>query len=69
MLLMKVIKIVFFSNDVDFFDLFYDGKFNNIEVKIKHVKKKIHFRDVIIFINKIKKVIKVKDAELFRNNF
>ena len=58
----------FFNNDVGFFDFFYDDKFNNIEARIKHVKKKTYFRNVLIFIDRIKNIIKMKDAKLFRNN-
>ena len=57
-----------FINNIDFFDLFYENKSNNIEIKIKYARKKIYFRNVIIFIDKIKNIIKIKKIELLRNN-
>ena len=41
----------FLNSDVGFFDLFYDDKFNNIEIKMKHIEKKTYFRNVLIFID------------------
>ena len=58
----------FFNNDIEFFDSFYDDKFNNTRTKMKHVKKKTYFRDIFIFIDRIKNVIKIKKAKLVRNN-
>ena len=40
-----------------------------MRVEIKYAKKKNYFRNIIIFIDKIKDVIKVKKIELLRNNF
>lgn len=33
----------FLAIDVEFFNLFYDSKFNNIKVDIEHIKKDIYF--------------------------
>ncbi len=33
----------FLSNDIDFFDLFYDSKFIDTIVEIKYVRKKTYF--------------------------
>ena len=51
-----------------FFNSFYNNKSSNIEVKIKYIKKKIYFRDIMIFINRIKNIARVKNIELLRNN-
>ena len=51
-----------------FFDSFYNNKSSNIEVEIEHAEKKIYFRDITIFINRIKNIAKVKNIELLRNN-
>ena len=59
----------FLNNNVGFFNLFYNDKLSDIKIEIKYVKKKTYFRDIIIFINKIKNVIKIKNVELLRNNF
>ena len=55
----------FLNNDVGFFNSFYDNKFNNIKTKMKSIRKKTYFRDVFIFINRIKNVIKVKNIKFF----
>ena len=36
---------------------------------MKHAEKKTNFRNMFIFIDRIKNVIKMKNAKLFRNNF
>ena len=59
----------FLNSDVEFFNSFYDNKFNNIKIKMKHIKKKTYFCDMLIFIDRIKNIIKIKSAKLFRNNF
>ena len=51
-----------------FFDFFYDNKSSDIEAKIEYVEKKIYFRDITIFINRIKNIARVKSVELLRNN-
>ena len=58
----------FLSSDVGFFNLFYNGKLSDIKVEIKHAEKKTYFRDVFIFINRIKDIARVKGVELLRNN-
>ena len=35
---------------------------------MEYTGKKIYFRDIFIFINRIKNVIKIKKAKLLRNN-
>lgn len=58
----------FFTIDVKFFNLFYDNKSNNMKADIKYTKKNIYFRDITMFINKIKDITRVKKVELLRNN-
>ena len=55
-------------NNIKIFDLFYDEKFNNIETKIKYIKKNIYFRDVIVFIDKIINIIKIINNKFLKNN-
>ena len=56
----------FHANDIDFFDLFYNKKTIDIVFIIKHFNKNIYFRDIYIFIDRIKDVIRVKDNVLLR---
>ena len=55
-------------SDVGFFNPFYDGKSNDIAAGVEHAGKETYFRDVLIFIDRIKDVARVKGAELLRNN-
>ena len=36
---------------------------------MKYAKKETYFRDIIIFINRIKNIIRVKDVKFIQNNF
>ena len=36
---------------------------------MKYIKKKTYFRNIIIFINRIKNIIRIKDIKFIRNNF
>ena len=47
----------------------YEFKFVVIENSIKHFDKNIYFRDVNIFIDRVKNKIIVKNIELIRQNF
>ena len=58
----------FLNSNVEFFDFFYDKKSSNIKIDIKYKEKKTYFRDVLVFINRIKNVIRVKNTKLLRNN-
>lgn len=58
----------FQANDVGFFDPFYDGKSSDTGAGIEHAGKDTYFRDVTIFIDRIKDVARVKGSELLRNN-
>lgn len=53
----------FLNNDVGFFDPFYDDKSNDIGAGIKHAEKDTYFRDVTMFIDKIKDVARVKGVK------
>ena len=57
------------STDFDFFDFHYDDKFIVSEASvIVHIDKDIYFRDVHLFIVRVKKLIITKDEQLVRNN-
>ena len=58
----------FIASDVGFFDPFYDGKSNDTAPGMEHAGKDTYFRDVTVFIDRIKDVSRVKGAELLRNN-
>ena len=54
----------FLANNIKFFNLFYNRKSINIKLKIKYINKNIYFYNIIIFINKIKNIIKIKEVKL-----
>ena len=58
----------FVAADVGFFDPFYDGKSSDTAAGMEHTGKDTYFRDVIVFIDRIKDVARVKGAELLRTN-
>ena len=58
----------FLSSDVGFFDPFYDGKSINTRLGIEHTGKETYFRNITVFINRIKDVARVKGTELLQNN-
>ena len=51
-----------------FFNSFYNNKSSDIEVEIEYIEKKIYFRNVTIFIDRIRDIARVKNIELLRNN-
>ena len=51
-----------------FFNSFYNNKLNNIKARIKYIEKKIYFKNITIFINRIKNITKIKNIKLLRNN-
>ena len=55
-------------NNIYFFDFFYENKSAIIEEVIVHIEKNIIYRNVHIFINKIEKMIKVKDLNVLQIN-
>ena len=56
------------SNDIDFFDFNYEKKSAVIEEILTHSKKNIYYRNVHVFVKKIKKMIIVFDVEQIRRN-
>ncbi len=54
--------------DIKFFDLMYDNKFTFTEEFIEHVEKDIYFRNVHLFLKRVKNVIRVKNVNQVREN-
>lgn len=46
----------------------YDNKFTFIDKVLKHVNKEIYYRDVYVFINRIKNIIFIENQEMLRQN-
>ena len=53
---------------INFFDFHYDEKIVVIAFAMKHVNKNIYFRDVHVFIEKVKNMIIIKEIKMIRNN-
>ena len=51
-------------DDVRFFNSFYKSKFIDIILVIEYTKKSIFFRDIYIFINRVKNITYTKDNKL-----
>ena len=47
----------FVTSDISFFNLFYNNKSIDITSGIEYSGKEIYFRNVIVFINRIKNVV------------
>ena len=47
----------------------YNEKFVVINGFIEHINKNIYFRNVNVFIEQVKNIIKIKEIELIRQNF
>ena len=56
------------AGDLSFFDSLYDGKSVSNNEIITHTSKNIYFWNVHFFIEWVKNLVIVKDAELMRNN-
>ena len=54
--------------DIEFFDFHYDGKIVVIASAVEHVEKNMYFRNIYVFMKRIKDIIIVKNSELIRNN-
>jgi hypothetical protein len=54
--------------DLKFFDLIYDEKILITIESIQHVEKDTYFRDVHLFIDRVKNFVVAKRAEIIRNN-
>ena len=55
-------------NLIDFFDSMYDNKSTIIDDSIDNVDKKTYYRDVNLFIDKIKNIIEIDDSNVFKQN-
>ena len=58
----------FNPGDIGFFNPFYDNKSSDTSPSIEHTGKEIFFRDIIIFIDRIKDISRTKGTELIRAN-
>ena len=56
----------FNSENIDFFNLFYNGKSLDIISNIKYIEKFTYFRDVYVFLNRVKNITRVKGDILLR---
>jgi hypothetical protein len=54
--------------DLEFFDSIYDEKFTVTTDSMQHVDKDTYFRDVYLFIDRIKNIAIIKEIETVRNN-
>ena len=55
-------------DDVGFFDLFYDSKSVDTAPAIEHTGKSTFFRDIHVFIDRVKNIARAKGEELVRQN-
>ena len=58
----------FNPGDIGFFDPFYDNKSADTGPGMEYTGKETFFRDVIVFINRIKDIARTKGTELVRAN-
>lgn len=58
----------FNSDDVGYFDPFYEGKSLDTASAIEHTGKSTFFRDIHVFIDRVKDVARAKGEELLRQN-
>jgi hypothetical protein len=56
------------TSNIEFFDLMYDNKSTFIENFIEHVEKSIYFRNVHLFLKRVKNVVRVKNVNQVREN-
>ena len=56
------------AQEIGFFDPHYDGKTAATASAVEHAGKDTYFRDVHVFIEKIKDMATIKEAEMVRNN-
>ena len=55
-------------DDIEFFDLNYEKKSTAIEKILTHSDKNIYYKNVYVFVKKIKEIIIVLDVEQIRRN-
>ena len=63
-----VIDLLWNAQKINFFDFFYDDKTIVIDDSIIHVDKKIYYKNVHFFVNRIKNMITIKNKKFFREN-
>ena len=56
------------SEDIDYFDSNYEGKSADTEELVTHSKKDIYYRDVHIFVKRVKKMTMILKTNTVRNN-
>ena len=56
----------FNADDVDYFDSFYENKSANIAFVIEHFDKNIFFRNIYIFLDRVKNIVRIKNNVLLR---
>ena len=55
--------------ELSFYDFNYDDKtFNNDGASMKHIEKNIYFRNVHLFVIRIKEIAMIKNNQLVKNN-
>ena len=55
--------------ELNFYDFNYDDKtLNNDDASMKHAGKNIYFRNIHLFVTKIKEIAMIKKNQLIRNN-
>ena len=63
---MQVPKDRFNLDNVNYFDLFYEDKSIDTAIVIEYIDKSIFFRDIYIFLNRVKNITRIKNNELLR---
>jgi uncharacterized protein YecA (UPF0149 family) len=58
----------FVIKKLKFFDFNYDDKSTSIDSSLKNINEKTIFRDVHVFVNRIKNFVNTLNVELIRNN-
>ena len=56
------------SIDFEFFEFYYENKFFVIVSSMTYFNKNVIFRNVYVFVNRVKKLIIIKKTKLIRNN-
>ena len=56
------------AEELRFFDSIYDNKSTNIDQVMKHAEKNIYFRDVHLFLNRVKDMILIHEDQFVREN-
>lgn len=62
------VKDRWIASDTDFFDPYFNGRSVNTAEAIKHSGKDIYYRDVFVFLGRIKDYAETRSPELVRLN-